>query len=87
MADKTLHELGKAGTELCSAAGRTSFGMGMRMSPIKQAPKKVAEGLLEVADQFEAIADAVRKLASDVCDFDANNASRIIVPSNGKVLS
>lgn len=84
MADKALHDLVKDGMELCSAASRTSFGMGMRMAPITSDPKKVAKGLLESADQFEAIADAVRKLASDVCDFDAANASRIIVPSNGR---
>lgn len=86
MADKTLLDLVREGTELCSAAGRTTFGMGMRMSPIKQAPKKVAEGLLEVADQFEAIADAVRKLASDVCDFDAASASRIVVPNGQRLV-
>lgn len=86
MADKTLHDLVKDSTELCSAAGRTTFGMGMRMAPITADAKKVAEGLLDTADQFEAIADGVRHLAAEICDFDAANASRIIVP-NGQVLS
>lgn len=86
MTNKTMHNLVKEGTELCSAAGRTIFGMGMRMAPIKADAKKVAKGLLDTADQFEAIADGVRKLAAEICDFDAANASRIVVP-NGQVLS
>lgn len=80
---KTMLQLVKDANELCGTAGTVSFGMGMRMAPISADPKKVATELLKAGDQFEAIADAVRKLANDVIDYDAAKASLIIVPSNG----
>lgn len=85
MADNVELDLVKQGAKLCETAGRLLFGMGMRMAPIYQDPKKVATELLNSADQFEAIADAARKLASDICDFDAASASRIIRPGNGRL--
>lgn len=72
------------GVAICSAVGRTCMGMGMRMAPIGADPKRVAMSLLEVADQFEAAADATRKLASEICDYDA--ARLVVATTSGVVL-